>query len=1158
MHRKFISGTLVALLTLGTVVSPLENVSEYFKDKVITISAESKEAIKLDADVMNYEGLYQESRQIPCEELGGIYFLNGRQLSFYSIDTGASSLVHTFGDIASTYATENKLYVLDGAYFGTPGCLITVYDLITQKVEKTIEFGQKTSAIGVDSLGRIYLAGVSGDAYAIYLLTPDGELLSQTTSKQQIYEFGGFDSTNGNFYVDSYDNWVYWGYDHDMHALRAGNVSGNAISFNDELCMQLIAQSFYYNRQNQLELLGNKYVCVDSTFQNILHLWNSNTYSVTEGNDTSLISLKRDNKESGKFDSAACVGVRAVYKKDTDTLIAFKDNSTIAEYNINTGEELISAATSYPVFSLMKYKEGIVAIEKDGSDFYYEYFAWKNATKLNISGASSEMKVGETLTLTVSTDGTLEEIFTWTSSNPKVASINQSGEVFAWGKGTATISVKSRTGLSAEYVITVSGDLPVQNPKEHTITTSGEKTQNASANNYTVWTSTMNSYLVENADGTLTRIEYNDKKIIVENYSKDDSVLLSSRTLDAELELFGGFYSGSYYNYFVFGSKNETESDTCEVLRVVKYSKDWNRIASVSANGINTYIPFDAGSLRMTETNGKLYIHTCHEMYASEDGYHHQANMTFVVNESDLTIQQSYYDVMNIAQAGYVSHSFNQFIRSDGKYVYRVDHGDASPRAVSITRCEVDGSIEDVRYTLPVNLKNVKGVFGYNDTGSSVGGFELSSENCLIAGNAVDYSKTDASSTDMRNIFVSITDTELLKSNVVWLTDYASDEKVEVYTPHLVKLGSDRFLVMWEEYDTEEKKTYTKLLTIDGDGNITSDQVTTDMRLSDCEPILCSDGLVRWYAAKEGSPIMYVVNPFDLKAAHTHSFDNGAITKEATCTTTGTKTYSCKKCSETKEEEIPVKEHSYDNGAITKEATCTGAGIKTYTCKHCNATKTEEVQAKGHSYDKGVITKQPTVDVEGEKTYTCNDCGVTKTEVVEKVIPISLSKATISGISDKVYTGREIKPELVIEVNGNTLKENTDYTISYEDNINAGKAVITIEGMGTYKGTITRYFKIKPKAVTLTSVKSPKKAQMKVTWKKDVQADGYQIVYATNKKFTKGKGSLTVKASKGTNIISKLSKGKKYYVKVRSYKTIDNKKVYGSYSKVKTVTVRKK
>lgn len=95
-------------------------------------------------------------------------------------------------------------------------------------------------------------------------------------------------------------------------------------------------------------------------------------------------------------------------------------------------------------------------------------------------------------------------------------------------------------------------------------------------------------------------------------------------------------------------------------MRIVKYSKDWQRQRQVSVNGANTYIPFAAGSLRMAETrDGRLYIHTCHEMYADSIGLHHQANMTYVLKEDAMEIEQSCYDIMNIAQAGYVSHSFS-------------------------------------------------------------------------------------------------------------------------------------------------------------------------------------------------------------------------------------------------------------------------------------------------------------------------------------------------------------------------------------------------------------------------------------------------------------------------------------------------------------------
>ncbi len=112
--------------------------------------------------------------------------------------------------------------------------------------------------------------------------------------------------------------------------------------------------------------------------------------------------------------------------------------------------------------------------------------------------------------------------------------------------------------------------------------------------------------------------------------------------------------------------------------------------------------------------------------------------MTFVINEDNMSVEQSYHDILNIWQAGYVSHSFNQFVQTDDNYVYRVDHGDLNPRAISITRCNVGGDITYVKCNFPVPLSNVD---GYNETGASIGGFELSSDHCIIAGNAVDYTK---------------------------------------------------------------------------------------------------------------------------------------------------------------------------------------------------------------------------------------------------------------------------------------------------------------------------------------------------------------------------------------------------------------------------------
>ena len=87
-------------------------------------------------------------------------------------------------------------------------------------------------------------------------------------------------------------------------------------------------------------------------------------------------------------------------------------------------------------------------------------------------------------------------------------------------------------------------------------------------------------------------------------------------------------------------------------------------------------------------------------------------------------------------------------------------------------------------------------------------------------------------------------------------------------------------------------------------------------------------------------------------------------------------------------------------------------------------------------------------------------------------------------------------------------------------------------------------------------VKANGKKKIKVSWKKDKNASGYEITYSTNKSF-KGKKTIVVKSNKTTSkVVKKLTSKKKYFVKVRSYKQVGKTKTYGAYSKVKTVKVK--
>ena len=118
--------------------------------------------------------------------------------------------------------------------------------------------------------------------------------------------------------------------------------------------------------------------------------------------------------------------------------------------------------------------------------------------------------------------------------------------------------------------------------------------------------------------------------------------------------------------------------------------------------------------------------------------------------------------------------------------------------------------------------------------------------------------------------------------------------------------------------------------------------------------------------------------------SHTHTLDEGEVTKKPSCEEKGVKTYRCTEtnCNYTKTEDIAATGHTWDTGKTTTKATCTKDGVTTYTCTACGATRTEPIAATGHNWDDGKITTEASCDHTGVKTYTCKTCGDTRTETI--------------------------------------------------------------------------------------------------------------------------------------------------------------------------------
>lgn len=216
-----------------------------------------------------------------------------------------------------------------------------------------------------------------------------------------------------------------------------------------------------------------------------------------------------------------------------------------------------------------------------------------------------------------------------------------------------------------------------------------------------------------------------------------------------------------------------------------------------------------------------------------------------------------------------MSHSFNQFILvDDQKDLVAVDHGDAYPRSVVLGKYEKKagqtGFISGYDYTeaLPI-----AGDVGNNVTGVTVGGVGYSRQNYLIAGTTVDQEKGDLSA--QQNIYLAVIDQKTMNTERRMLTDIEAGKRVS--TPQLVRMGEDRFLLMWEVYSTStvdyyyqgaQKRSAEKIcyVWLDGAGEMLTAIQTAAGMLSDCQPVV-SDQSVVWYVTDGEQIFFYQLDP---------------------------------------------------------------------------------------------------------------------------------------------------------------------------------------------------------------------------------------------------------------------------------------------------------
>ena len=561
---------------------------------------------------------------------------------------------------------------------------------------------------------------------------------------------------------------------------------------------------------------------------------------------------------------------------------------------------------------------------------------------------------------------------------------------------------------------------------------------NVNDQDYVQWSDTVKSYLTVCDNGNYMRVQSGaiKGKLLVEYYSSDFEPL-STKLIDNELPVFGAFYDSGNNYYVLSGQENPKQNDSLEVFRITKYDKNWNKIKSCGLYGANTTVPFDAGSARMTHSGDHLLVRTCHEMYKSSDGNNHQSNVTIEVDMPSMTITDSYTGIMNV-DYGYVSHSFNQFIKTDGNHIVALDHGDAHPRSAVLVKYNSDFTTGKFFPRYFEQVSNIDVVTypeytagHYNYTGAAIGGFDVSSSSYIVAQSTVDLDYINTSET--RNVYVSAVSKDLSTNKLNKITSYAEGTD-SASAPQLVKINNNSFLLLWS------RDTKVSCVKLNADGTVNGSIHTFEGSLSDCQPVI-KNGRAVWYVYDKNNVTFNSLNLSNLDDIKTvdvktgHDYETKYASK-----TDGTVTQTCKSCGYVNKFTVPTSTTVYwrtdlsntsfssvlsktqfsvgdsidfwlyddtdytvefsDRSMVSvnklenyandiRRITFKNGGsltVKIYPTYNPSVAKTYKFTCgcTSHTYGNAVITKQPTCTSEGTKTKTCTKCNATVTETIPK------------------------------------------------------------------------------------------------------------------------------------------------------------------------------
>lgn len=226
-----------------------------------------------------------------------------------------------------------------------------------------------------------------------------------------------------------------------------------------------------------------------------------------------------------------------------------------------------------------------------------------------------------------------------------------------------------------------------------------------------------------------------------------------------------------------------------------------------------------------------------------------------------------------------------------------------------------------------------------------------------------------------KNVFEMVSGEWLLTGAT--LADFNGTSAAIAYTPVVEKSGDIFKYVLKVKDNATLKNTTIKTDAVIKNGATTVESVAGSVTVK----VICKNHTFGAWNKVDSNNHKRICSACDEVETAIHNWDNGKITKAATCKEAGIKTYTCTACNATKTETIAkTNSHNWSGYKVTKEPTCTAAGTQTRTCSVCGETESQSVPATGHSYGAWTTTKEPTCTEKGVETRKCSKCSATETK----------------------------------------------------------------------------------------------------------------------------------------------------------------------------------